>query len=210
MASALFTALGVIAFAPASLTAAPFTAGNVVVERLGDGSTALSSAAAPIAIVEYKPDGTATQTITTDFTGANLLTDSGTATSNGYLGTNGAFLAVPGVNAAAATASVAALNTKAANIFSAAGVVATRVAFPTGGPSGTPPSPFSGNNFRGIFPTSATTFYASGTASGTPNTGGPWYFDGTNFTQLSTTVTNIRNIPVFNKQFSYFITHRGP
>ncbi len=200
LASALITSLGVIAIASAPLTAAPFTSGNVVVERIGDGSTALSGSAAPIAIVEFKPDGTTKQTITTDFTGSNLLTDSGTATSNGYLGSNGAFLAVPGVNAAAGTTGVASLNTKAANIFSAAGVVANRATFPTGGPTGTPPSPFSGNNYRGIFPTSSTTFYASGTASGTPNTGGPWYFDGTNFTQLSTTVTNIRNIAVFNKQ----------
>ncbi|OYW78120.1 MAG: hypothetical protein B7Z37_01215 [Verrucomicrobia bacterium 12-59-8] len=200
LASVLLAALGVISVAPVTLTAAPFTSGSVVVERIGDGSTALSSAAAPIAIVEFKPDGTARQTITTDFTVANLLTDSGTSTSNGYLGSNGAFLAVPGINAAVGTASVASLNTKAANFFSAAGVVAGRVTFPTGGPSGAPPSPFSGNNFRGIFPTSATTFYASGTSSGSPNTGGAWYFDGTNFTQLSTTATNFRNIAVFNNQ----------
>jgi hypothetical protein len=181
-------------------SAAPFTAGDIIVERLGDGSTALTGAAFPIALLEYKPAGTLDQTITTEFTGGNLLTDSGSATSNGYLGSNGTFVAVSGSNSAVATAGVAALNTKASNIFGANGSVAGRVVFPTGGPSGSPPSPFSGNNFRSAFPTGATTFYASGTSSGSPNTGGPWYYDGANFTQLSTTATNLRNIGVFNNQ----------
>jgi hypothetical protein len=194
LAAALFLTL------TAAGSAAPFTTGDIIVERLGDGSTALTSAAFPIALLEYKPAGTLDQTITTEFTGANLLTDSGSATSNGYLGSNGTFVAVSGSNSALATVSVAGLNTKATNIFGADGNVAGRVVFPTGGPSGTPPSPFSGNNFRSAYPTSATTFYASGTASGSPNTGGPWYYDGAAFTQLSTTATNLRNIGVFNNQ----------
>ncbi len=184
--------------------AAPFTPGNVVVERIGNGSTTLSSAAFPVAVLEYNTDGSSVQTLTTEFTESNLLTDSGSATSNGYLGASGQYLAVPGYNTAVATASVAGLNTKAANILNASGAVATRVLFPTGGPSGTPPSPYSGNNFRSIVPTGVNTFYTGGTATGSPNTGGVWYYDGTAFIQVSsitgTPLTNVRNVGVFGGQ----------
>jgi len=198
--SALVAGAALISVQP--VMAAPFGVGNLVVERIGDGTTTPvgNSAALPVAILEFKPDGTAQQTFTTEFTGSNLLTDTGNSSSHGNLNSNGAFLAVSGYNSALATPSVAGLNTKVANVFGAAGTVAGRVTFPTGGPGATPPSPFSGNSFRSVVPTSATTFYASGTSSGTPNTGGPWYCDGTNFTQLSTSVTNLRNIAIFNNQ----------
>ncbi|MDH4408261.1 MAG: esterase-like activity of phytase family protein, partial [Verrucomicrobiales bacterium] len=198
--SALLLA-GSALFAGGLVHAAPFTPGNLVVERIGDGTTAPSSVAFSVALLEYSASGgSPVQSLTTEFTGSNLLTDSGSATSNGQLASNGAYLAVPGINSAVGTVGVAALNAKVTNIFDSTGSVAGRVLFPTGGPSGTPPSPFSGNNFRCVLPTGATTFYASGTASGSPNTGGAWYYDGANFTQLSTTVTNLRNIGIFGGQ----------
>jgi hypothetical protein len=183
------------------LEAANLSPNNLVVERIGNGSTTLSSAAADVSILEYSTSGSLVQTLSSQFTSATLLTDSGTATSNGYLNSYNGYLAVSGMNSAAGTASVASLNAKAVNILGTSGNVESRTAFPTGGPTGTPVSPFSGNNFRSVIPTSATTFYASGTASGTPNTGGPWYFNGTNFTQLSTSVTNIRNSEIYNNQY---------
>lgn len=183
------------------LEAANLSPNNLVVERIGNGSTTLSSAAADVSILEYSTSGSLVQTLSSQFTSATLLTDSGTATSNGYLNTYNGYLAVSGMNSAAGTASVASLNAKAVNILGTSGNVESRTAFPTGGPTGTPVSPFSGNNFRSVIPTSATTFYASGTASGTPNTGGPWYFNGTDFTQLSTSVTNIRNSEIYNNQY---------
>ena len=183
------------------LEAANLSPNNLVVERIGNGSTALSSAAADVSILEYSTSGSLVQTLSSQFTSATLLTDSGTATSNGYLNSYNGYLAVSGMNSAAGTTSVASLNAKAVNILGTSGNVESRTAFPTGGPTGTPVSPFSGNNFRSVIPTSATTFYASGNASGTPNTGGPWYFNGTNFTQLSTSVTNIRNSEIYNNQY---------
>ena len=183
------------------LEAANLSPNNLVVERIGNGFTTLSSAAADVSILEYSTSGSLVQTLSSQFTSATLLTDSGTATSNGYLNSYNGYLAVSGMNSAAGTTSVASLNAKAVNILGTSGNVESRTAFPTGGPTGTPVSPFSGNNFRSVIPTSATTFYASGTASGTPNTGGPWYFNGTNFTQLSTSVTNIRNSEIYNNQY---------
>ena len=182
---------------------AAFTTGNIVVERLGDGTTTLGSAAAQVNLLEVAPGGSVVQTLTTQFTGGNLQTDSGSASSNGNLNINGRFLAVPGHNAAVSTASVASLNNKVGQIIdgsTSAPDVVSRVLFPTGGPTGTPPSPFSGDNFRSIIATSSTTFYATGTASGTPNTGGVWYYNGSGFTQLSTTVTNLRNVEIYNNQ----------
>lgn len=199
-------------FAEITTGVQPFTTGNIVVERIGDGTTALTSAAAPVAIIEYLPAGGApVQTLTAEFEGANLQTDSGSATSNGNIGISGGYLAIPGINLPVGTASVAGQNAKVAQIIDlTTGMVASRIMFPTGGPSGTPPSPYSGNNFRSIAPTGENTFYTGGTSSGSPNTGGVWYYDGSAFTQVSSTsgTTNLRNVAVFEGQL-YVSTGSG-
>jgi hypothetical protein len=190
---------------------AGLTDGNVVVERIGDGATALSGSAAQISVIELTPTGTLVQTLSSQFTGSNLQTDSGTATSNGYLGINGEFLAVAGYDRPLGTASVTSTNFKVGQILDATtGNVATRALFPTGGPSATPQSPFSGNNLRSIVPTGNSTFYVGGTASGTPNTGGVWYYDGTSFVQVSatTSTTNLRNVEIYGSQL-YVSTGSG-
>jgi hypothetical protein len=184
---------------------AGLTAGNLVVERIGDGATTLGSAAAPISVLELTTAGSAVQTLTSEFTGSTLQTDSGSATSNGYMGLLGQYLAVPGYNSAVGTASVAGTNSKVGQVLDlSTGNVVKRALFPTGGPSASPPSPYSGNNFRSVIPISADRFYASGTSSGTPNTGGVWYYDGSGFTQISSTatgqLTNTRNIEIYNGQ----------
>jgi hypothetical protein len=193
-----------------SAFAGAFTAGNLLVERLGDGSTTLSGSAAPVNLLEVTTSGSLVQTLSSQFTGDNLQTDSGSATSNGYLGTGGGqYLAVPGHNAAVGTASVASQNNKVAQIIDATtGAVVSRVTFPTGGPSGTPPSPYSGNNFRSIIPTGSNTFYTAGTSSGSPGTGGIWYYNGTDFTQVSTTVNNARNVEIYGNRL-FFSTGSG-
>lgn len=187
------------------LLMAGLNAGNLVVERIGDGTATLGSAAAPVAVLELTPAGSTVQTLTSEFAGSNLQTDSGSATSNGYLGLLGQYLAVPGYNSAVGTASVAGLNTKVGQVLDlSTGTVVKRTVFPTGGASATPPSPYAGNNFRSIIPVGVDKFYASGTSSGTPNTGGVWYHDGSNFTQISSTatgqLTNTRNIEIYNGQ----------
>lgn len=201
-----------------SAAAAPFTAGTVVVERIGDGTTTLSNASAAIAVLEVTTSGSLSQAITLDTTGSNQQSDSGSATSNGYLntffsGTVG-YVSVPGLNLGTGTASAAGTNTKVNSILDGSGSVISRTLFPTGGPAGTPPSPFSGNNYRASLATSGSTFYGVGTSSGSPVTGGMWYFDGTNFNSLSGTagapanVTNLRGVEIYNNQI-YFSSSSG-
>ena len=194
--------LGLLA---ASAGAGPLTVGNLVVERIGDGSTTLGSAAFPIAVLEYTTAGTLSQTIAFPTTGSDQQSDSGSATSNGYLNSFNGYVSVSGHNAAVGTASVAASNTKVNSLLGTSGSVVNRTPFPTGGPTGTPPSPFSGNNYRSSIATSGSTFYAVGTSSGSPVTGGAWYYDGTAFTQVSTVVgsgslSNLRTVEIYNNQ----------
>jgi len=196
--------------APAHAT--PFSGGSLVVERIGNGTTALSSAAAQISVLEVTKAGSLTQTITFPTSGSDQQSDSGSATSDGYLNTYGGFVSVPGYNNAAGTLSVAGSNSKVNSLLDSTGSVVTRTLFPTGGPTGTPPSPFSGNNYRSSIATSGSTFYGVGTSSGSPNTGGAWYFNGTAFTQVSSTatgqVTNLRNVEIYNNQL-FFSTGSG-
>ena len=183
------------------------TAGNLLVSRYGDGTTTLSGAATSVAINEYTTaasQSSAVQSIAFATSGTNQFTDSGSATSNGYLNTYNGYVAIAGYNAAGGTASVASTNNKVVQILDSTGNVVTRSTFPTGGSNGTPPSPFSGNNIRSAIATSATNFYATGTSSGTPITGGAWYSDSTNYTQVSSTATgqptNLRNVGIFGGQ----------
>jgi uncharacterized repeat protein (TIGR02543 family) len=197
-----------ITYSSGSISVSGFTAGNIVVERVGNGSTSLTAAAAAINLLELETSGTTIQTLSSLFTSTNLLTESGTSGSNGQLNSYNTLLGVPGYNSELATAGVAALNTKATNIINTGATVVNRVVFPTGGPTATPPTPFSGNNFRSVVPVSSTTFYATGTSSGSPNTGGIWYYNGSAFTQVSTTQTNTRNVEIFSGNL-YFSTGSG-
>lgn len=215
-----FAALASIAtvVAPAAPAhAADFSSGSVVVERIGDGSTTLSNASAAISVLEVTTSGSLSQTITLPSSGTTPQTDSGSATSNGYLNTyfsgGVGYVSVPGLNLATGTASAAGLNVKVNSTLDATGNVINRTLFPTGGPTGTPPSPFSGNNYRSSIATSGSTFYATGNSSGSPVTGGAWYFDGSAFTQVSSTaatvsVTNLRTVEIYNNQL-YFASSSG-
>jgi hypothetical protein len=210
-----FAALASIAtvVAPAAPAhAAPFSGGSLVVERIGNGTTTLSSTAFQISVLEVTTAGSLTQTIILPSGTSDPQTDSGSASSDGYLNTYSGFVSVPGYNNAAGTAGVASLNSKVNSLLGTSGTVVTRTLFPTGGPTGTPPSPFSGNNYRSSIATSGSTFYATGHSSGSPVTGGAWYFDGTAFTQVSSTatgqVTNLRNVEIYNNQL-FFSTGSG-
>ena len=215
-----FAALASIAtvVAPAAPAhAADFSSGSLVVERIGDGSTTLSNASAAISVLEVTTSGSLSQTITLPSSGTTPQTDSGSATSNGYLNTyfsgGVGYVSVPGLNLATGTASAAGLNVKVNSTLDATGNVINRTLFPTGGPTGTPPSPFSGNNYRSSIATSGSTFYGVGASSGSPSTGGAWYFDGSAFTQVSSTaatvsVTNLRTVEIYNNQL-YFASSSG-
>lgn len=189
---------------PAHAANPRFSSGSLLVERMGDGTATLSSTAAQISVLEVTTAGSLTNTIILPSGTSNPQTDSGSATSDGYLNTYGGFVSVSGYNAAAGTASVASQNAKVNSLLDSTGTVVTRTLFPTGGAAGTPPSPFSGNNYRSSIPTSGTTFYGVGTSSGSPNTGGAWYFNGSAFTQVSSTATgqptNLRVVEIYNNQ----------
>ena len=181
-----------------SAMAGIFGSGNVVVERIGNGTTTLSSAATAVSVIEMNTAGVTQQQLDLPTSGSSQVTDSGSATSNGYLNVYNGLLAVSGYNAASGTASVASSNTKVGTVIGSDGSVAsaTRNLFPTSGTM-----PFTGNNFRSMIATGANTFYASGTGSGTPSTGGVWYANNGSFTQISSTATgqptNMRNVEIY-------------
>ena len=181
-----------------SAMAGIFGSGNVVVERVGDGTAALSSAATAVSVIEMSKAGVTKQQLDLPTSGSTQVTDSGSATSNGYLNVYNGLLAVSGYNNATGTASVAASNTKVGTVIGSDGNVstATRTLFPTSGTM-----PFTGNNFRSMVATGANTFYASGTSTGTPSTGGIWYANNGSFTQISSTATgqptNMRNVEIY-------------
>ncbi|GEM_PF-1847938 len=186
-------ALGsLIPFVPPA-QAADFTADNLIVERMGDGTAALGSGATAVSLVEYSPTGTEAQVINLPTTGADRLTDAGSSTSNGYLGSQGAYLAVPGYNVDAGTASVANANSKVTSIFGVNGSVTTRTLHPADA------TIFGGSNYRSAWPVDSNKFYAAGTGSTT--TGGVWYYDGSAFSQLLS--GNIRIVGIYAGQLYY-------
>ena len=190
--------------------AAGFSSGSLVVNRFGTGTATLGADATQISILEVTTSGSLTQTITLPTSGSDQQSDSGSASSNGYLNTYGGFVSVPGYNAALGTFGVVALNAKVNSILDSTGSVVTRTLFPVGGRSGTTPgtpagvSPFSGSNYRSSIATSGSTFYGVGNSGGSPITGGAWYFDGSAFTQVSSTATgqptNLRVVEIYNNQ----------
>jgi hypothetical protein len=88
--------------------AAVFTAGDVVVYRVGDGPGALSGSAAPVFLDEYSPSGDLLASVELPTTAAgpnNPLVASGSASSEGglTLSANGEYLVATGYDAAVGT-----------------------------------------------------------------------------------------------------------
>jgi hypothetical protein len=84
------------------------TRGNLVIQREGSGSTALSSAAAATYLDEFATDGTFVQSIAMNNSGSNKLVNSGTGASEGKLGVsqNGNYVALFGYDATVGTTGV--------------------------------------------------------------------------------------------------------
>ena len=81
---------GIAGLAFATLAqAAPITAGNVVIYRVGDGAAALSGAAAAVSLDEYTPTGTFVQSIALPSTGTGALTAIGNSTTEGLISISG-------------------------------------------------------------------------------------------------------------------------
>ena len=160
--SLLFLACGQAA------TGAPFTPGNVVVYRVGDGSRALASTGNPVFLDEYRPDGQLVQSLPmpTQTNGAHQpFAGGGTATSEGWLtrSENKRCLLVPGYGRDPAITSGNLVS--AAGLSRVVGVVAhtgdidTTTAL-TDLATGT-------NNFRGAASTDCTSLWVASSLDGT-------------------------------------------
>ena len=196
----------------AMLSASPFTPGDLAIYRTG-GSGALSSAATAVTLDEYTPGGTLVQSIAlpTTSSGANhALTASGQASSEGLLtlSADGKYLVLTGYNAAVGTASIASSVTTAgaSQVLRDVGLVSITGNIDTS----TTTTSFSGNN-----PRSAVYDPAANNGAGAiwivgANTGVVETTDGGSGagTVVSSTVTNLRAIEVFNGQL-YVSTGSG-
>jgi len=183
---------------PATRAASGFTAGNLVIYRVGDGTAALGSTATAVFLDEYTTAGTFVQSIPmpTTVNGSNKrLTGSGTATSEGLLtrSVDGRFLTLAGYDAALATASITTSASTTINRVigrvDASATIDTTTALTDA---------ISGGNPRSAVSTNGTDLWISGTSSG----GGIRYatLGATTSTSLSTTPTNLRQTNIFGGQ----------
>jgi len=186
--------------------AGPFTPGNLVVVAVGDGTTAPSSAATQVRLMEYTTGGTFVQEILmpTSVSGSNRrVTQSGSATSEGVLNlsTGGSFLTLVGYDTNTGTTNVPATTSAAVNRVIARvdwnGVVDSSTALTDA---------YSAGNIRGAMTTDGSAFWTSGTSSSAVNGWGVRYVSalgGTTSTLLSDAPTNIRVISIQDGQL-YF------
>jgi hypothetical protein len=182
---------------------AQFTAGNIVVVRIGDGSTTLSNAAAKTTLMELTTAGAITYSVDmpTSVSGSNrILTQSGTAVSEGEvtLSADGRYLVCAGYDAAVNTANVATTGTYNGTIarIDASGNVNTSTYFDRSSTGA-----YYQNNFRSACSVDGSAYWGSG--AGTSTSGGVRYITHGSTsagTQISTTVTNTRIVNIFNNQ----------
>ncbi len=181
----------------------PYTTGNLVVLRVGDGSAALGSSSTAIFLDEFSPSGTLVHAHPLPTSGANVLSNSGSATSEGQitLSQDSYYLLLAGYNTGPGTASIA--NTPSSTVNRKL----LRVDNSDGYTSQTSSSAFNANNIRGGV-TSGNDFWAAGTSS-TAGTNGIQYFGTGTPVQVSSTITNTRVVNIFNGQL-YFSTGSAP
>jgi hypothetical protein len=191
-------ALMVLAGTAGAAMAAPFTAGNLLIYRVGDGSAGLVNTGAAVFVDEFTPAGTLVQSVAmpTTVSGANQrLIASGTASSEGLItvSADGQYVALTGYNRALGgtgtlnSTTGANVNRVVGIITSATGVVNTSTAL----------ADFAdGNNPRSAVTTNGTDIWLAG------GTGGIRYttLGSTTSTQIANTVLNNRQVNIFNGQ----------
>ncbi|MBH8557764.1 T9SS type A sorting domain-containing protein [Hymenobacter negativus] len=172
--------------------AAPFTPGNVVVVRVGDGSAGLTSAATAVVLLEYTPAGVLVQSIPlpTAVSGTNrILTVAGSSTTDAGLtrSADGAYLVITGYDAAPGVAAVAgtapATTNRIVGRVAADGSIdtSTRLTDATG-------------NLRAGTTVNGTSFYTAGSSGGVRYV--PFGNNGTS-TVISSTPSNLRYVNTF-------------
>lgn len=197
-----------ILFAFAAITfqaQAQFTAGNLAIVRIGDGTTPVSGTAYQISIVEYTTTGTATGAATT----LSSVSLSASATSEGALtlSADRNYLALAGYQAATGTATV---NGATANANRVAVLIP---ASGTANVSTTAPQAtnYNANNVRGAVTSNGTDVWMCGTGTA-GTTGGVRYKTvntSTDGVQIATAPTNARTVNIFNNQL-YLSTGSTP
>lgn len=202
------TPLGIAALALlAGVTSASssITPGNIVVVRLGDGLSPLTNSSTAAFLDEYTSAGALVQSIPLPIAAAgsnNPLTNSATATSEGFLGlsTDGQYLLQVGYGVAPGMAGIATtLSTVAPRVIArteiATGTIDTSTLL-SGDTS------YSGGNIRSAASDNGTEFWTAGTAPGGADAGVRYIASlGANTSvQLSTDVTNTRVVGIFNGQ----------
>jgi hypothetical protein len=167
-----------------------FTAGDLVVEEIGNGTTALTSAATPIFLDEYTPTGTLVGNValpTTNGSGLDGVTDSGSAGTDGFitLSPNGEYIAFGGYNDAVGNASVTSSSSSTVERVDGTVDVNGNITTTLLGTT-----EFSATNIRGAFATDPTDVWANGHGNNT--TDGIWYTNGTTSTLVAN--QNLRTI----------------
>ncbi|MBK7440555.1 MAG: T9SS type A sorting domain-containing protein [Bacteroidetes bacterium] len=182
-----------------------FTAGNIVVVRVGDGTTSLVNTGNPVYLDEYTTSGTLVQSIAlpTTVSGANKrLILSGTATSEGALtrSADGSAIVLTGYDAATGGPSLSGTTAASVNrvigLVYADGTVNTTTALTDFA---------SANNPRSATTTNGTDLWMAGGAGGIRYAS----LGGTTSNDLSSaTLANVRVVQVFDNQL-YFSTASG-
>jgi len=198
-----------LASAMAIAMTGPFTPGNVVVLRVGDGSAALTSVGTPVFLDEYTPGGTLVQTIAapTSTVGSNRqIVVSGTSGSSPMLvrSADGNYLTFTGYDAAVGTVGVTGSTSATVNrvvaVVAGDGTMDTTTALSDA---------YNTNNIRGSVTSNGTDIWVAGTGTPTTSAGVRYTTKGsTTSTQLSTNVTNCRGVNIFNGQL-YVSTMSG-
>lgn len=188
-----FFHLTILALMP-SVAIAQFTWSNLTVLQVGPGTT---NAATQIAAVEYTTSGVQTYSVALPSSGADAITNSGSATSEGAMSLSAERdrLVIQGYNAAAGVTGVA----------STSATVNPRVLYtinPTGayGLAGSSTTLYNSNNIRGGT-ASGLDYFGCGTPSGIS------YFN-TNTANLTSSITNTRAVQILNGQI-YFSSSSG-
>jgi hypothetical protein len=184
--------LTMLVLLPVAANAASFTAGDLAVLQVGDGTAALSSSSTALFIKEFSTSGSLVQTIGIPTAGGTQITCSGSASSEGALTlssdrsvlTFAGYAASPGVATIASTS--AASYSRAGGVISASGTY-TRVA--------TGSSAFDGNNVRTAV-SDGHNYWLAGTASVTGNSG-IWCSAGGGV-PVQVSSGNFRNANIFN------------
>lgn len=183
--------------------ASSFTQGNIVVERLGDGTQTLGTGGNTIFFDEYTPSGTLVQSIAIPDTGVSALIEAGTGATTGgvTLSADGRLLCFPGyVTNRPFSSSLP--GATAATVPRGVGTLDGNGVYVQAAKSS---SAFSTSNIRGAATDGNTNFWGSGTGT----SGGIFYF-GTASAAADVFSANLRDEQFINNNLWYSTASTTP